>query len=207
MSVSIRSDASRAVVEIDGVDRAAFNGTGSLEMLTPQPPVGANEVPTFGTALTSATAVSTTAGTVIDFTGIPAWAKRVTVMLNGVSTSGTASVILQLGTASGVEVSGYLSNSAYVVTSTITVFNGTVGIFTDVNTSSTAASARHGALVLTRISGNTWTVLGTIGQSQAAISCTTSGTKALPGPLDRIRLTTTTGADTFDGGTMNIMWE
>ena len=38
---------------------------------------------------TSGTAVTSTSGTAIDFTGIPSWVKRITVMLNGVSTSGT----------------------------------------------------------------------------------------------------------------------
>lgn len=38
--------------------------------------------------LVAATAVASTSGTSIDFTGIPAWVRRVTVMFNGVSTNG-----------------------------------------------------------------------------------------------------------------------
>ncbi len=38
----------------------------------------------------SATAQNSTSGTSIDFTGIPGWTKKITVMLNAVSQSGTS---------------------------------------------------------------------------------------------------------------------
>jgi len=58
--------------------------------------------------LVSGTAV-TASGTSVDFTGIPSWVKRVTVMFSGVSLSGTSSYLVQLGDSGGVENTGYLS--------------------------------------------------------------------------------------------------
>ena len=43
------------------------------------------------------TAVASTSGTSVDFTSIPSWVKRITVMFNGVSTSGTSNPLVQLG--------------------------------------------------------------------------------------------------------------
>ena len=49
------------------------------------------------------TTVASTSGTSIDFTGIPSFVKRITVMLNQVSLSGTSNVCIQLGTSGGVD--------------------------------------------------------------------------------------------------------
>lgn len=59
--------------------------------------------------LTSGTAVATTSGTSIDFTGIPSWAKKITVMFSAVSTNGTSPIQVQIG-------AGSVSNSGYVGT-------------------------------------------------------------------------------------------
>jgi hypothetical protein len=34
-----------------------------------------------------------------------------------------------------------------------------------------------------------------------------NGTKSFAGTIDRLQLLMSTGTDTFNGGTMNIMWE
>jgi hypothetical protein len=44
-----------------------------------------------------------TSGTSIDFTSLPAWIKRITVMLVGVSTNGTSDYSRQIGTSGGIE--------------------------------------------------------------------------------------------------------
>jgi len=56
--------------------------------------------------LTLGTAVNTTSGTSIDLTSIPSWVKRITVMLNGVSTNGASIPQIQLG-AGSVDTTGY----------------------------------------------------------------------------------------------------
>jgi hypothetical protein len=71
-------------------------------------------------ALTLATAKTTTSGTFVDFTGIPSWAKRITVMFNGVSTNGTSTFQIQVGTSAGVETTGYVSSVSSITTSVST---------------------------------------------------------------------------------------
>ena len=47
----------------------------------------------YGFYPTLMTAQNTTSGTSIDFTGIPSWVKRITVMFQGVSTTGSSQVL------------------------------------------------------------------------------------------------------------------
>ena len=64
----------------------------------------------WGSSIVSGTAQNSTSGTAIDFTGIPSWVKRITVMFNGVSTNGTSNLLLQIG-AGSVTTSGYNSQA------------------------------------------------------------------------------------------------
>jgi len=150
---------------------------------------------------TSGTAVVSTSGTAIDFTGIPSWVKRITLMLNEVSANGVAPYILQLGTSSGIVTTGYVStrNTLY---SSIQVAQSTSGF--DL-LEGTAALFHGGSVIISYLgSSNTWVVSGIIATS-GAIAFTTSGySPNLGGALDRIRLKTT---DTFDAGSVNIMYE
>jgi hypothetical protein len=151
----------------------------------------------------SGTAVASTSGTSIDFTSIPSWVKRITVMLSGVSTSGTSNLQIQIGSGS-VTTSGYSSyaqifNSA-TLTNTGTVTSGYV-IWT-----SAATDSKTGAYSLVLLTGNTWICTGNVSQSSSQ-SSQTSGSLALGGALDRVRITTVGGTDTFDAGTINILYE
>jgi hypothetical protein len=58
--------------------------------------------------ITSGTAVASTSGVSIDFTSIPSWVKRITVMFSGVSTNGTSPLQVQLGTSGGVDATSYI---------------------------------------------------------------------------------------------------
>ena len=155
--------------------------------------------------LVSGTAVASTSGTSIDFTGIPSWAKRITVMFQGVSTNGTSVVQIQLG-AGSVTTSGYLgASSAYGGGSTGSVANFTTGF--GVGNFNSASNVRHGALILNNLSGNIWSCNGTITLSDSAGAGSSAGTISLGGTLDRVRITTINGTDTFDAGSINIMYE
>jgi hypothetical protein len=153
--------------------------------------------------LTLATAQNTTSGTSIDFTGIPSWVKRVTVMFGGVSLSGSSSILIQLGSGS-VTTSGYTSISiatnSLSGTGSITSADGFAMYMT------VASFAAMGHMVITNITGNTW-----ISSHSCRIAsdhiCGGGGSIALSGTLDRIRLTTVNGTDTFDAGSVNIMYE
>jgi hypothetical protein len=157
-----------------------------------------------GGALTLATAVASTSGTSIDFTSIPSWVKRITVMFSGVSTNGTSSPQVQIGSGS-VAVTGYLSGAAFSAASNIAGgANSTTGFAI---AGITAANTRHGQMVLTSISGNTWVSATAGGFSDGAAAFMGGGSVALSGTLDRVRITTVNGTDTFDAGTINIMYE
>lgn len=159
--------------------------------------------------LVSGTAQNTTSGTSIDFTGIPSWVKRITVMLSGVSTNGTSGLQIQLGDSGGVETSSYSVNTAIVrgayvgVAGAATAATGFVLQIAVVNTSDTVS----GHLVLTNLSGNIWIGSGTVGAGTAENTFMIAGTKTLSATLDRVRLTTVNGTDTFDAGTINILYE
>jgi hypothetical protein len=151
------------------------------------------------------TAVNSTSGTAIDFTGIPSWAKRITVMFSGVSTNGTSNLQIQIG-AGSVDTSGYLGSSTIFASGSNTTGNFSSG-FSAQTSASGAAAVQHGSFTLSKISGNAWALNGSLSQSDSARSQLFAGTKSLSGTLDRIRITTVNGTDTFDAGSINISWE
>jgi len=160
-----------------------------------------------GGAITSGTAVASTSGTSIDFTSIPSWVKRVTINMVGVSTTGTSPPQIQIG-AGSVVTSGYLGSNTIVYVSPGSVLF-TTGFGIGVNTSNWAATVVvHGSIVLSLQTGTTWVAAGSVGRSDATASTyLTNGSLALGGVLDRVRITTAGGTDTFDAGSINILYE
>jgi hypothetical protein len=155
--------------------------------------------------ITSGTAV-TVSGTSVDFTGIPSTAKRVTVMLSGVSTNSTGLLMLQLGDAGGVETSGY-AGGYFVLRGGAVASTTALSAGVTLSDSSAAVSVYAAQVVFTLLSGNIWTFSGICARTDTASGLYTAGTKTLSDTLDRVRLTTNTGTDTFDAGTINILWE
>jgi hypothetical protein len=156
--------------------------------------------------LVSGTTQATTSGTSIDFTSIPSWVKRITYMLNGVSTSGASAVIMQIGSGS-VTTTGYAAAGTGFATSTLNTSNQTNGFYVDAAGVQSAASVRNGCLVFTTLGSNVWVCSGLIGYSNAANTIISTGSLTLSGDLDRVRLTTAAGTDTFDAGSVNILYE
>lgn len=154
--------------------------------------------------ITSGTAVASTSGTSITFSSIPSWVKRITVMFNGVSTSGTSVIQTQVG-AGSVTTTGYAGTFA-VATSAAT---GTVNLTTGfgVMGSVAATDVISGVIVLTLLGSNTWTAIGNCSMTSGTRQTTSSGSIALSGTLDRVVITTVNGTDTFDAGTINILYE
>lgn len=158
-----------------------------------------------GGALTLGTAVASTSGTAIDFTGIPSWAKRVTVMFQGLSTNGTSTVQVQLG-AGSILSSGYLGAAGWSINGGgIAVGNNSSGFRIDGFAG--AGNTRHGMATLALVSSNAWVFSSVDGLSDSAGVGYGGGSVSLSGTLDRVRITTVNGTDTFDAGTINIMWE
>jgi len=151
----------------------------------------------------SGTAV-TASSTSVDFTSIPSWVKRITVMLSGLSANGTSPMQIQVGSGS-FTTSGYFVNNVTINSGTGQV-NATTGFY--VNGGTTAASVTTGQLTLSLLSSNTWIGTGLfLYTNNAGAMSMVSGNISLSGTLDRVRATTVNGTDTFDAGTINILYE
>ena len=157
--------------------------------------------------ITSGTAQASTSGTSIDFTSIPSWVKRITVMFSGVSTSGSSLVQVQIGSGS-VTTTGYLGGATGLGLSTLQNQNYTSGFVIGGTSAMGAATAtRQGAIQILNISGNTWTAFGIVQLSDSTNQSTIASAISLSGVLDRLRITTVNGTDTFDAGSINILYE
>ena len=146
-------------------------------------------------AFVAGTAVASTSGTSIDFTSIPSWVKRLTVIFSGVSTNGTANLLIQIGSGS-VTTSGY---SGFFGAATFTTGFG-------INSAS-ATNVQHGHMVITLISGTTYVASLASGNTGGAAQTGGGTSPALSDALDRVRITTSNGTDTFDAGSINILFE
>lgn len=154
--------------------------------------------------ITTSATTATTSGTSIDITGIPPWAKRLNVILNGVSTSGTSTVQIQLGTASSMVTSGYVAFSSRLAGAALASTFITSGIAAANIVAATDTIS--GLITISNLSGTTWSSSGGAYLSTSNGSVT-AGSIVLGGTADRIRLTTAGGADTFDAGSMTVTWE
>ena len=158
--------------------------------------------------LISGTAVASTSGTSITFTSIPSYVKRIIVMFSSVSTNGTSGYKIRIGPSGGVETSGYLGICNSESGSSAT--NPTTSFLITPSTELSAASVIQGRAELLNFSGNTWVCVSQVGRSDAAgtgAQLYASGTKPLAGVLTQIEISTSNGTDTFDAGSINIMYE
>jgi hypothetical protein len=151
--------------------------------------------------ITSGTAVASTSGTSIDFTSIPSWAKRITVMFDSMSTNGSSGIVVRIGSGS-VSTSGYTSQfstnglSGSITSGFYTTWRGDAG------------NNVRGFITICLITGFTYIVSGVTGAAAANDDITSAaGRIVLSGILDRVRITTVGGTDTFDAGSINILYE
>jgi len=151
--------------------------------------------------ITSGVQVASTSGTAIEFTGIPSWAKRITMMLNGVSGSGSSPMQLQLG-ATTYSTSGYNSSAWTANTLNTTSTSGLLLQGSTLNT-----YFYYGNLIVCTLGSNTWVESHSLGGPISGSNSVGGGSIVLGGTLDRLRLTTVNGTDTFDAGTINIIYE
>ena len=145
---------------------------------------------------------ATTSGTSIDFTSIPAGTKVITINFNGVSTNGSSDTIIQIGDSGGVETSGY--TGANVDSTQSGGVDMSAGFILD--NLQAAGTAHYGSVVLTLLNSSTfiWAMTSTI--AHGSYLTFSAGGKTLSAELDRVRLTTENGSDTFDAGSVNILY-
>lgn len=186
---------------------------GSVEIVAPATasnytatmPAGSGTVAVNGVSgtLVSGTAVASTSGTSISFTDIPSWVKRITVMFNGVSTSGSSVMQIQIGSGS-YTTSGYASQAANATTNSGVITSGFV-----VQQSNAAGSRFSGVASVVLLGSNLWVCSGILSyvDGSATGNISSGNSPTLGGTLDRIRVTTINGTDTFDAGSINILYE
>ena len=198
MSCVINASTTTGLVEsadLSGTLELQSNGTTKLSVLS----TGVS-----GT-LIQGTAVASTSGTAIDFTGIPSWAKRITVMFSGVSSNTNAAyMMLQIG-AGSIVTTGYLSTLSTIVAASAATTTNTTGFYC--SNVQAATDVSNGNLVLTTLGSNSWVISGVLGQSGNARTVIVGGEITLSGTLDRVRITYSNGTDTFDAGSINIQYE
>lgn len=178
----------------------AQTGTDATRTLTPSTMKAAQIQPQ--------TAVTLTTQTAVDFTSIPTWANRITMLFSGVSTNGTSAPIVQLGDSGGFETSGYTGNVSLGSNGVAWTVGATPAAGFGISTSTAAGSSYTGKLILNRINGNEWIASGDWAQTTATITTNLlTGAKTLSATLTQVRLTTSGGSDQFDAGTVNISLE
>jgi hypothetical protein len=128
-------------------------------------------------------------------------------MFNGVSTSGTSNYLIQIGSGS-ILTSGYGSSAVYTGTSSNGASSTAGFIFVLAPTSSSTIS---GANTICLLGSNTYVSTGNLiyeSTSPTLFVMSSAGVKtSIGGALDRVRITTVNGTDTFDAGSINILYE
>ena len=157
--------------------------------------------------ITSGVAIASTAGTSIDFTEIPSWVKRVTVMFYRISTNGISSIQVQLGDSTSIKTTGYEVTSAYVnAGSSNTIFTSGFAFYQVSGIAATGTQSGQIVFNLVDSAANTYVGDGSLGWTAAPILIT-AGSIGLSSILTRIRITTVNGTDVFDAGSINILFE
>lgn len=195
-SVIISGDTSGAIT----VSAPAVAGTNTLTL---QAATATNAVNKLETALAWNWNGLTT-NTSLDFTSLPSWIKKITVMFQGVSLSSTANILIQLGVSGTPETSGYTSVGNAVTAAGVAQTTSTAGFIIYVGT---ASYLQNGAVRLHNITGNTWVADGVLCNTTTQnYTAFVAGSKALAGVANMVRITSTS-TDTFDAGTINLLLE
>jgi hypothetical protein len=204
-SLTLQNDASLAqgYVKVNGTTSATFTTSGITGNLVGNVTGNVTGSLTAGGSLTLATAQTATGLNAVDFTGIPSWVKRITVMFAGTSLTGTSQHLVQIGDSAGFETSGYVSGSA-VARDNLATLGGTSTSGFIIFQGNTASNIFNGTLILNYVGFNSWCASITGNNFDTGISG--GGTKTLTSTLDRIRITTVNGSN-FDAGTINISYE
>jgi hypothetical protein len=169
-------------------------------------PAASGEVVVTGanSAIVSGTAVASTSGTSIDFTSIPSWVKRITVMFAGVSTNGTSGILVRIGDSGGISATGYQGAVTAIVSSVAS--GATPNATAYFIGGGLSSNALIGNVVLTNPTGNSWVGSWVMYVNDTQVN-QGAGARTLSNTLDRVRITTVNGTDTFDAGSINILYE
>jgi hypothetical protein len=143
-------------------------------------------------------------GTAVDVTGIPSTAKRITVVVKGLSMTGTDTPIVQLGNGS-IDVASYSSQTTTVLTANTT---GAIAATNGMQLGGSQALTGSLNAITTILAMGSNAFVSQCQGSDRAVGASWQGTadKTLAGTLDRIRITSV-AATAFDAGTYAVYYE
>jgi len=150
-------------------------------------------------------ALLTLSGAAFDWTPLPAGVRKVRIAYRALSTNGSSIPIVQLGTASGFETSGY-AGSGITLPATNLVAAMSNGFLLAGNWGATLEL--DGAIELEKIDSgsNAWRAAAVGGLRNDTYVMISGGSKLLGGALTQVRLTTAGGSNTFDNGLASISY-
>jgi hypothetical protein len=163
---------------------------------------GTDDFDTAGKGTVVSGSLTSASGQFIDFL-IPSWAKQITVVGALLSTTGTSQMQIQLGSGSIDTTPDW--QGAVMREANFTTYSGLTGGRLEYNVTS-AGDSRSFTAILTLLGNNRWNIVGNLGNNTQGTVSSFSGSKPLNGSLDRVRLTTANGTDTFDVGTVNVIY-
>jgi len=212
--LKIRNGANSAWITVGTLDATNLGLIANPGTETADYTLATDGASTFSWALrhrsTEGTAIATTSGSNHDFSSLPAYIKRITITLEGVSTDGTTDDLrIRIGPIGGVETTGYVSVSSDSTGATINTDAAATAGF-DISGSALADATYSGILTLALVdsSANTWAISGSVADTTNDRISHVAGTKSLANPLTIVSLTLTgTPTDAFDAGKVNIIYE
>lgn len=152
------------------------------------------------------TAVTTNGASSYEFTSIPSWVKKIKLVLRNVSITGGSSswFRLQLGTSGSYVSSGYTSTVASLTNaaSPTTGFDN-IGFMPAFSVAD--SDTFSGVIDLAEIEPNVWVMSSNLKGSTGRL-CVSAGDVSLGAELTRLQLSVLS-AGTFDGGTINLIYE
>jgi hypothetical protein len=207
-SIINASTTAGVIITPDTSGNLAFQSAGSNVAAIQSNGMTINTYTPSTTLITSGTAITTTSGTAATFTGIPSWVKRITVILNGISTGGSQYIALQIGSGGTLQGSGYSGNIGITTSAAGASCNSMTSSNFYIVNKYNASDVISGNCVLTLVSGNTWILSSvTAGINSAQYRADfAAGTVTLSGALNILSITDTTGSS-FSSGSINILYE
>jgi hypothetical protein len=198
MTITVSSDAGGTYgsIAVNGVEKLRLNADGSATL--DGNPILRSKLVATKNATGSSVDFDVTSGS-----AIPNWTKRLTLVVRGVSTNGTSSIIARAGTASGWITSGYSSTSFGFGPTAGSASFSNLGM--RISEGSLAANAYSGLCTIVVVDSSI-SYKSEMSRGVAAMDFG-AGSLVYTGTINSIRLTTENGTDVFDGGTISVIAE
>ena len=196
------SDTYTGVVEL-ATTAEVQTGTDTTRVLTP--------ASLRGGALVRSTRSIISGNTEVDFTGLPSWVTRITILFaDGLSTNGTSPIVIRLGDSGGFLTTGYQSAASFT-SSAGGYLTSTAGLLIDATNTAIASYTRYGAMTLLNtgvvLSSTYWVSTSNVYANGSQVCTSGAGGVSLSNALTQVRVTTLNGTDTFDSGLISLIYE